>query len=519
MSRAVIVAVLAASLMVGAFAISSQSYWIDEALSLIIAMAPNPGEAWKYAQAVSGSTLQMPLYQVYLYGWHKIFGGSEWAMRASNLPWFLFGQLAFLLLLRHRPKLALLGCLLAAVSPVLWIYLDETRPYVVQYAAACWLTAALVRLTTNPGNISLAPTSTEAAPDPTPSERLSFADTAAVAASAVILFASSLIGVIWTGAFVLAIAGVMFRKNHARPAKHSALWLIGLVALALVVGFSIYYALTWNDAGRGYHRAGVSLLSLPFITYELLGFSGFGPGKLQLRAAPAPAVLASMPALLPLVATFAALVLFAITYTRRNAWNKPAIVTWLIALGLPTVAIFAAMFLFDHRPLPRHFIPVLPAIILCLAALLLQALEQKSVFWRAVAVLLPVLWLASAFNYRWQPSHAKDDYRSAAKVAAAALKQNKEVWWAADPAAAYIYLTPIALEEIPGRAWAMQAPSWNDIRFKFPPRVIVISKPDIYDPQGAVARYAAENRFVPALNLQAFTIFTREGEELPTVTP
>jgi hypothetical protein len=71
------------------------------------------------------------------------------------------------------------------------------------------------------------------------------------------------------------------------------------------------------------------------------------------------------------------------------------------------------------------------------------------------------------------------------------------------------------LEEVPGRAWAMQAPSWDSIRFKFPPRVIVISKPDIYDPQGSIARYAAENHFVPALQLQAFTIFTREGEQLP----
>jgi hypothetical protein len=32
-----------------------------------------------------------------------------------------------------------------------------------------------------------------------------------------------------------------------------------------------------------------------------------------------------------------------------------------------------------------------------------------------------------------------------------------------------------------------------------------------------VARYAAENRFVPARQLQAFTIFTREGDELPAI--
>jgi hypothetical protein len=350
-SRAVIIAVFAASLMVGALAISNQSYWIDEALSLIVAMAPNPTEAWQYAQAVSGSTLQMPLYQIYLYSWHKVFGSGEWAMRASNLPWFVFGQLAFLLLLRQRPKLALLGCLLAAISPILWVYLDETRPYVMQYAAACWLTAALVRLTARP-----------TASGPMDHEPLSLAEITAIVAAAVVLFASSLIGVIWTGAFALAIASVLAREKSARPASAPNLWLIGLIALALLVGFTAYYVLTWHDAGRGYHRAGVSLLSLPFIAYELLGFSGFGPGKLQMRATPVASVLGSIPALLPLAATFAALGVFAVLGTRRHAKNKPAITAWLLALGLPTLVIFVAMFLFDHRPLPRHFIPALPGL-------------------------------------------------------------------------------------------------------------------------------------------------------------
>jgi len=510
LSRAVIIAVLAASLMVGAFAISTQSYWIDEALSLIIAKAPNPTEAWQYAQAVSGSTLLMPLYQIYLYGWHKVFGSGEWAMRASNLPWFVFGQLAFLLLLRQRPKLALLGCLLAAISPILWVYLDETRPYIMQYAAACWLTAALVRLTARP--VASAPTAYE--PEP-----FSIGETIAIIAAAVVLFACSLIGVVWTGAFILAIASVLAREKSARPAAVTTHWLVGLFALALLIAFTAYYILMWNASARGHFRTGVSLLSIPFVAYELLGFSGFGPGKLQMRAAPVASVMGSIPSLLPLAATLAALGVFAVLQVRRHPKNTRAIAIWLLALGLPSLAIFAAMFLFDHRLLPRHFIPALPAIILLLAALIQQAFEQKSVLWRAVALLLPLLWLASAFNYRWQPAHAKDDYRTAAKVAAAALAENKEVWWAADPAAAYIYLTPIAMQEVPGRAWAMQAPAWDDIRFKFPPRVIVISKPDIYDPQGSIARYAAENRFVPAMQLQAFTIFTREGEQLPSINP
>jgi hypothetical protein len=329
----------------------------------------------------------------------------------------------------------------------------------------------------------------------------------AIATAVLVLFASSLLGTVWAVSFVIAMLVV----RRGLPARRPVLIAVAL----LIAAFAAYYAFTWSDAARGYHRSGASLLSLPFVAYELLGFSGFGPGKLQLRAEPVRSLIRSLPALLPLAATMTLFAVFALRHLPRRPWNRPATLVWSIALGVPSLVIFLGAFLFDYRPLPHNFLPAVPALLIGLAAVMQRALEHKSVFWRAAATLLPLLWLASSLNFRWQPVHAKDNYRDAAALAAAALRDNKEVWWAADPAAAYIYLTPVALEEMPGRAWAMQAPSWNDIRFKFPPRVIVISKPHIFDPQGAVARYAAENRFVPALQLQAFTIFTREGDPLP----
>jgi hypothetical protein len=501
LSRAVILAVLATSAVVAGFAISTQSYWIDEATSLIVAMAPDTGEAWKYAQAVGGSTIQMPLYHLYLYAWHKVFGGGEWMMRASNLPWLVFGQLAFLILLRDRPRVAVTACLLALVSPTLWMYLDEARPYLMQYGAACWFVAALAARTAGK---SIAPDS-----------GLTRGRTAAFAAALVVLFSSSLLGVLWAGGFLLALGWLRWREDRpagdgARPERA----IFVAVALLLAVA-AAFYLWTWPMAQRGYHRAGTGLMSLPYIAYEFLGFSGFGPGKLQLRASSGASLLLSLPTLFPLAAVLALLGVFALRQMRPTRPAANVWVAWLLALGLPSALILGVFVLSDYRPLPRHFMPVLPAVILALAMTMDRAIAQPTLLWRTAAALLPLLWLGSSLNLRWQPAHAKDDYRTAAAMAAAALRANKEVWWAADAAAAFIYFTPVAMEEVPGRAWAMQAPSWDDIRFKFPPRVIVISKPDIYDPQGAIARYAAENQFSPAHQLQAFTIFTRHGEPLP----
>ena len=44
------------------------------------------------------SDLQMPLYMAYVWGWARLFGAEEWVLRAANLPWFIGGLLAYLLL-------------------------------------------------------------------------------------------------------------------------------------------------------------------------------------------------------------------------------------------------------------------------------------------------------------------------------------------------------------------------------------------------------------------------------------
>ena len=501
-SRPVLVAILGASAMVAGFAISNQSYWIDEATSLIVAMAPNPSEAWKYAQAVGGSTIQMPLYHVYLYAWHKMFGGGEWAMRASNIPFFVFAQLAFLLLLRSRPRLALTACGLSLVCPTIWMYLDETRPYIMQYAAACWPTAALLRTAaprTGDGNWK------------TPELLL-------LALATILLAGSSLLGALWAAGFALVLLWLWKSPESGGPKKSPSLVYLAAMAFPLVA-LAAFYAFTFQSAGSGYFRPGTGLVSLPYVIYEFLGFSGFGPGRLELRTAPVAALRAHFFSLLPLAAVAGILGVFLLQLLRARRPGRRPVAAFAFAVVLPAVFAVTGMLFSDYRPLPRHFMPVLPTVILGLAALLPAALAQPSMIIRAAAVMFPLLWLTSSLNLRWREAHAKDDYRTAAAIAAAALREDKEVWWAADAAAAFIYFTPVALEDVPGRAWAMQAPQWDDIRFKLPPRVIVISKPDIYDPAGAVARYAAENHFVPALKLRAFTIFTRKNDPLPAVAP
>lgn len=523
LSRAVILAVLAASAALAGFAITSQSYWIDEASSLIVAMATSPSQAWKYAEMAGGSAIHMPLYHVYLYAWHKVFGGAEWAMRASNIPWFLIAQLGFLIMLREKPKLALTACLLAAVSPTIWIYLDETRPYLMQFAASCWLIAAIVRFSCI-GSITAPSSANSSRPalagDVSSSVFRGCSLLPLIGCAALVLSGSSLWGLVWSAGFVAALVWLWISApDHPMSASNKPPIRLLSAFLVIFIALIAYYAWTWPLADSGYFRAELSFLSLGYIAYDFLGFAGYGPGKLQLRSSGLGSVVRYIPALLPLAAIIATLAVFTVSKVRTHLLRQRDIVAWTLALVIPSILILIRLFVGSYRGLPQHFLPAFPAVVLALAAILCAAFTQKHIVWRAASALLPLLWLGSALDLRWRDVHAKDDYLTATKIAASALSGNKEVWWAADAATAFIYLTPIALEEVPGRAWAMQAPSWDSIRYKYPPRVIVISKPDIYDPQGAVARYAAENQFSPVVRLQAFTIFTRHGEPITQTSP
>ena len=508
LTRAVIIAVAAASLAVAAFAATGQSYGIDEATSLVVAMARGPAEAVQYAQAVGASAVQAPLYLIYLYAWRAVAGPGEWAMRASNLPWFVLAQMAFLLLLRHRPKLALAACLLSALSPAVWLYLDETRPWIMQYAAACWLVAALAHSTF--------------AADPRGSDREDRLAFLGAACAVVVLLGSGWASAVWATGMVAALAWLRFSaqpsaagspEGGSRP--RFALAVVGALCVLLI----IYQFAVWPGFGSGGAGLKQFVQGSIYVAYEFLGFSGFGPGKLELRLAPLASVARHLPAMLPLAACLALLGVFAVRHAAGRLRDTRAAAAWALALALPAGALFGAALVLGQRLAPRDFIPALPALVLALAAVVVAAAARKSLVLRGAAVAVPLLWLASGLNLRGQQAQAKEDYRTAAAMAAACLRDNKEVWWAADAATAFLYLTPVSMEQVPGRVWAMQTPDWNDIRFKLPPRVIVISRPDIFDAHGAVARYAGENHFVPALRLHGITIFTRENDRLPPLPP
>src|SRR5439155_8107877 len=123
--------ILAAIVVAGAalrFAtLSSQSFWLDEAVAIHSARLDVSGLFHSLAHTEGNP----PLYFLLLDGWMRVFGGSEAAIRSLSA---LFGTAAIVLAYEigrrlATPRVGLVGAALVAFNPLLVWFSQEARPY------------------------------------------------------------------------------------------------------------------------------------------------------------------------------------------------------------------------------------------------------------------------------------------------------------------------------------------------------------------------------------------------------
>lgn len=478
-----------ATLVATAFALTSQSLWIDEANSALKATQPSIASWWQVLVSEKGSDLQMPSYMFYLWCWEKLAGHSELVLRAANVPWFFIAQ-AGLFQAARRCKVNPVPLLaLASINPFVWFYLNEARPYVMQYAGACLLCLVLASAAHDP------PSGTK------PAMIWIFV------AGLLILCASSLLGVLWS-----AFAGLawvyLIRRDFGDLLRAERL--IPLAGCAFLLGLlGLYYVWTLNIGGRASSIGGTDFSNLAFVLYELLGASGLGPGRVPIREDGAGAFRELGAARLVLLVLGLALVLGLVVYALFQAWKRRSsrAVAAGVIYALPAMLL---LFLFGYeqhfRVLGRHFTPLLPTI-LALLIFGFSAMRHTRVA-RLLFLALLAAWVVSSLELRFAPRHQKDDYRDAAAIAKSALSKNETVWWSADAAAAVYYRVPLGR---PGQrnARLIIVPTHAYLKGLPTPDLVIASKPDIYDDFGSLADYLEAEKYTLVKKLPAFTVWQK----------
>jgi hypothetical protein len=474
---------------------SADSLWIDEAQTAKYAREPTL-EAWAdRLVADTASESQMPLAMLISWAAGQTLGTGEWQLRAINILW---GAIAVVIMWRIGQRLRIPGLeLVLAVHPFLWFYVNEARPYAFQIVGgACLLLCAITCIQREGRGADWAWYWT---------------------AAAVGLAGSSLLGIIP----VLVVSGILLvlivRNGWALTRQSYVAIATGIVVLIPLGG---YYVWTLMKGAGGARVWTVGLGNIAYALYELGGFAGLGPPRQELRILARSGELFSagfeflpqIAAILFLAACYLMLLSSSFFVPREAARRRlivPMVVVPALSIGLLATAAGLAGFPFWGR----HLAPVVPFVV---------ALVGAATFWntrpaaRLTFFVIVALWLTSGLSLRFSAEHAKDDYRTAAAIARVAAGAGQTVWWAADHAGARYYqlrLSEGGLTGFPGLRVIHNRPDQEQVSAALPDMVI-LSKPDIFDPEGRLQQMLHRHGYVVSRQLQAFTVWQKPGAVL-----
>jgi len=445
-------------------------------------------------------------------------------LHSANVPWFLAGAVAFITAFPLGDRRRATAACVVLLCPFAWYYLDEARPYTMQLGAALLIVAALVRLArANPSGNIQHPTSNTQHPIKGQAEPVgcwmldvgcwmfptaSGFHVALFLFGLVVLAGSSLLGMVWAGAALAAMPVLLSPRQVMSLAKrYWPLWLAAVGLLMLIAG---YYLWVLSLGTRASASATTTLASVCFIGYELLGFGGLGPGRLELRTAGLAALRPHL-AWLTLYGVAIAVPIGAAVLQEINRRNRRHLVL-AFCCSLPPAFILAVGCVAHFRVLGRHFAPILPVLLLLSASGLAWLWSRRGAWARVVALAFCGLSLLSCLSLRFSPRHEKDNYRAAAGWARTALNKGKRVWWNASPVGAQYYHVPLTSNSDRGDAALLVLnPARGTLNHLPLPEVIIASKPDLFDGQSALAELLPEQGFQPAGKFNAFVIWERSG--------
>ena len=481
--------------------ITNESLWLDEACTALFAIRPD-FHSWRaFLAENTSSDAQMPLSMFLAWVTDKLIGSAEWQLRAINALWAFIALLGVWRAGRILRLPALPLALL--VQPYFWYYTNEARPYALQTAAGAWLLVAIVQFwETRGAGHRWAVT-------------LTF--------SAVALIYATMLAPVAIISVLLPV-GVIAARERWRIGR-PALVVLGWGALAALPA-AVYYFGTLAKGANGSRLWAVDAKTPAYVIYETIGLNGLGPpidhlrelaatlGLTQLLTSHAPQfLLAGLGAL-----TLALVVGLGSRRHLADAGEFPlGLAGWPVVIG---VGFFFVVSMAIHKAFwARHLAPLFPFYVAFLGIAATHALRRgRGGIARLAVGLALALLVLSCFTLRFSPAYRKENYRRAAQLTTAALREGKSVWWVASRLNATYY----------GVATSESAPVANEAAYtmqtgvpasmvaltptaKMPDLVVVNHRID-FDNGRQAHVLVDQGRYEVASQFTGFTILARKPE-------
>jgi hypothetical protein len=396
--------------------IKGTSLWTDEAFSAWAASHRDLPSLLHSLRIGDSSDLQVGTYYIWLFGWVQLFGESEYALRAANIPFVVIFAFA-LVWASCRIFRSRWAWLPAGMLPFIWQFASEVRGYMASLAFSTACFGLLIALTGTQRSKSEARTYTW------------------------LLLGCSLTASMFHMLFLLAVPplvaiGFILQKSVTPASLSSSLppsrdeWRSPAKAFVLpflVLGAFLAWTFTRADILYDYPKPG--LRQMASVTYEILGFGGFGPNRkfsLDFRAHEAPLILGGGVLL-------AGLALIGIQAFRERS---PVISALVAALFAGVIETLALAFGTGKQPDARHLAALVPILLFVVMAVIARPHRNGLV----AAVFLASAWIASDIRTATIAEYQKEDFRGAIAAAIATHdRTGADIAVESDPVAAAYY--------------------------------------------------------------------------------
>ena len=396
-----------------ALTISGRSLWTDEAFSAYVACHRSLHSLFTTLLAGDSSDLQTALYYVYLHGWVSVFGASEVALRAANVPFIVcFG--CFFSWISARVFRARWFWIAPACLPFMWVYASQVRVYFPLLTVSTVCVGCCLAYFEQPS---------------TRERRV----------LPWIILASLLLGTMFDMLMLLAVAPLLLVAAIYWVADRETIrvldWKVPL--LVFTAPFLVLFSyLAWTfGRGIGYDYAKPTLLSMASVFFRLVGFLGLGPNRRYDIPFKPYLLTIGLAAIVLLCAAAAA------TFAGRRKANRLPSVALLSSFVLASLEVTVLSFALRQQIDVRHLAAIVPFLLfLPLASI---AGPTAGLYGRAALVsfgLFTAVWLIADLRLNLLPEYKEEDFRSAV-TQAIELKQEfgGEIALVADPVAGAYY--------------------------------------------------------------------------------
>jgi hypothetical protein len=394
------------------FTISSRSLWTDEAFSAYIACHQGLSSFWSTLSTGDSSDLQMAGYYIYLHWWVKLFGYSEYALRAANIP-FICVFAIILVTISIRVFGSRWAWALSALPPFLWEQASNARAYFTVVALITVSVGSLLAYLR----------------DNWPSARNRYPWVILGT-----LFIASLFHMLACLAGLPMLTILLIQQRY-RPIARLSDWAPALKGMALpYLLLGLYFGWTFAR-GTGYSYLTPSVMSTASLIYRFAGLGSFGPN----RRYDVPFHPYIIPMILSAVVLLSAL--STLFYIKMRTNDRLTVLSLICALLVGFLQVLLLTILVRQQLDVRHLASLAPLVIVLPMALLSEPRpRQLNSFALAAALLVGLVWAVADYRLLALPEYQIENFRAAASRAIALHRQmNADTALIADPAGGAYY--------------------------------------------------------------------------------